>query len=308
MRGRTASLTIDSSFGAPLAPGAAGAGSLSGTGAAWGAATALAPAGAGGGGGGAAGLLAHALSMGRSSFGSPTGSPRTLSGLPSRGGTPLMLGPGAAPGLSRAASASPSLLASAASSRAASGALGPAPGAAGFASAPLAPLSPRMAQASAAAAQEQAVVVVGAADEAWPSKSSPPPVLGLPLAPPERGVSPDALAAPAGSPEPPQHLSQQQVWALISQQQTGGAPPPGPAAATQQTLGPGAAVGGPAVAAPAPPSDLAKEMAVMRRLDHPNVVRLHEVIFDPADPRLIIMVRRRCGVHGRRVSVCGLRA
>jgi serine/threonine protein kinase len=37
-------------------------------------------------------------------------------------------------------------------------------------------------------------------------------------------------------------------------------------------------------------TDLVREMAVMKRLDHPNVVKLREVVFDPLDPKLIIMV------------------
>ena len=73
---------------------------------------------------------------------------------------------------------------------------------------------------------------------------------------------------PSPSPTPPP-LTQQQVWQRIAAQQQ-----------QQQQQQQQAC----------PPPDLAREMAVMARLDHPNVVKLHEVIYDSADPKLLIMV------------------
>lgn len=75
-------------------------------------------------------------------------------------------------------------------------------------------------------------------------------------------------------PEAP--ATQQQVWARIMQRQQ---------QQQQQQV-----AAGPAPSTPGVPTDLLWEMSVMKGLDHPNVVKLHEVMYDPIDPRLVIMV------------------
>jgi hypothetical protein len=305
MRGRTASLTLDrdSSFALPggTAPLAvATTGFASGSGPVWAAAGAAAAG---------AGHLPHAASVGRSSFGSSLGSPRALSGVPGKlpASALCLLGPGGAPGAGHAASApaSPSLLlASGGASRAASGGLGAGAfaasgsggtcsgvtsagaetGSSGGGTSSGGPLLEDAPQAWAAAAPAAAATE----EVRGTTNILPLSLLGLPatvlaaeLGPPRQNLLADAQRA--GSLDPPQPMTQQEVWAIISGQHV----QPGPADAAAAPTG-GVATGPVAACAP---SDLVKEMAVMRRLDHPNVVRLHEVIFDPSDPRLIIMVR-----------------